>query len=77
MKATENINYWKNRVTELTFQVETLKKDQTRLEFMAETGWSVLKTKNGYRVTNHGVTLVYPEKPNWRDAIDEAMEDEQ
>ena len=51
--------------------------DFRRLEFLADTGWMVLKTKSSYRVVNEGRTIIFDKKHNWRDAIDEAMKDDQ
>ena len=50
--------------------------DVRRLEWLANSGFGVLKTRTGSCITDNGNSCIYGEHNSWRDAIDEAMKNE-
>lgn len=56
--------------------LNALLRDQARLEWLANSGFGVLKTRTGSCISDNGNSCIYGEHNKWRDAIDEAMEGE-
>ena len=50
--------------------------DVRRLEWLANSGFGVLKTRTGSCISDNGNSCIYGEHNSWRDAIDEAMKDD-
>ena len=53
--------------------LNALLRDQARLEWLANSGFGVLKTRTSSCISDNGNSCIYGEHNSWRDAIDEAM----
>jgi len=71
------IHYKQDFIEIDSHSLDRLMNDQARLQFLVDTGWYVLSASGGYQVVNDGRTLFFRQCETWRDAIDEAMRDDE